>query len=942
MKSAYSIQNKVFLSNTVWHRELIELLGFLDEKHVYQLIADLGHAANMTRQDLQSIGMKECKNTILHCHLKILETDLENPGPDDCRSTQDMLCYHIYRLVYSHLKEPFCRHIGQQLSPVKEVQDLIVDKLLLPDIISPETLEMLEKDEHPVSVYDGLLTLHSLVYANKYPSLPFVISVKWVNPVIGGAFPSLGNHWSCILLRAGIPYQCLAKFIVRCSAMSVLPEAETYTHHRVTSPDFEQHLDDTLCKLSNNDRLLIAMNFSAAGYYEGFQYCLDKGWHTCTAISSVKFMQTIIDRDACDKSLVMVAKTMKTIDIWDEKGLRILHYIFARDATEDETYNLMNALWVSRKCSIFPDARDKISLVTWCNKHGKPNLAKVLLKETEGSVYPKFLENLFVTHTKAETKDYTIYYVDTKKLKVNYQNTDIIGIRKIGDSKVSDLRLEMFSMFLEESNIRYHDEILKGNCLMVETQSLKEYDERLRQKKAADKALRKANRPKVKVQEMESVAVAAISEVGDRSRKVEIVEEKPAPKLTKAEIDKNYVKCNSLLCERLHDRWTPSRVYDPLNNSKRQLLSLSEYKYRSLQILGCAYSEELVCRVFAWERYNPKAASAYERSKCGGLYAEFKDRNVEEVRAAAVEFIDDNPREKLVEVVKRPAVMLAKKKDRLISLNLQSAKHEFLFMRGLFSWKQQLEKPLPIHDEIFEDCLRLGAVRFYNSLLLYARECANGSLSDFAEKITFDDLDAARLRNVLAHNFLCLEDIRTNVESVIFHLGERIVDVCNGVKIALPLISLRSSRLFKLEVRHLDNVSDGSWCREGILQRLHRIKSYVEMIQSKQTIDKHSEILRALNGNWDKLSEELKIWIHHARAIESCILQIGELSRGANKFLSPAVQKFVVLCREVRHIGYHVNVVSDKEADNPDDWNYDPVSVEFLADLIEGARQLSI
>jgi hypothetical protein len=379
---------------------------------------------------------------------------------------------------------------------------------------------------------------------------------------------------------------------------------------------------------------------------------------------------------------------------------------------------------------------------------------------------------------------------------------------------------------------------------------------------------------------------------------------------------------------------------------KRSRMTLGEFRYRAQEILREFFTEEIVCIVFAQEYYDPKVGSAFEKSKCSSHYAAFKNRFVEEVQAVALNDSETSTRdskdESLVELVnpfkilKASKTVLSKKTERPLSVNLQAAKHEFLFLKGLFSWKQQLDKPQPIHDHIFEDCLRLGAVRFYNALLLYSREVHSGNLGEFAPSISYDDSQASRIRNVLAHNFLPSAYIQEDVEKLLFRLGERVVDICNGVKISPAIISLATSTLFKIEVKVFDKMVDGTFCRLAILNALKRMKAYLDLVQSKQTLDKNSELLKVLNGDWETLSGDLRIWIHHGRGMESCILQVGELSRGANKFLSPTIQKYVMLCREVRHIGYHVNVNS--EGLDSDEWNFDPIAPDFLADMIEGAK----
>src|ERR1019366_4291113 len=95
----------------------------------------------------------------------------------------------------------------------------------------------------------------------------------------------------------------------------------------------------------------------------------------------------------------------------------------------------------------------------------------------------------------------------------------------------------------------------------------------------------------------------------------------------------------------------------------------------------------------------------------------------------------------------------------------------------------------------------LGAIRFYNSLLLYSREIKSGTLGDFVVAISIDDSQASRIRNVLAHNFCPINHIKSDTEKILFKLGERIIDICNGVKVQVPIISLAKSIFWLMEVR---------------------------------------------------------------------------------------------------------------------------------------------
>jgi hypothetical protein len=139
---------------------------------------------------------------------------------------------------------------------------------------------------------------------------------------------------------------------------------------------------------------------------------------------------------------------------------------------------------------------------------------------------------------------------------------------------------------------------------------------------------------------------------------------------------------------------------------------------------------------------------------------------------------------------------------------------------------------------------------------------------------------------------------------------------------------LRDCSLYSLTVQN-DQTMEPHMCRKLINEVFQRLSSYISLLNSKIELTGGSGLLNCLNRKWTKIGDELKIWVHHARAIESCILQIGQLSRGHPKFLRKDVQDYVLLCKEVRHIGYHVN---SQDAE----WNFDPINPSFLADMIKG------
>jgi len=250
------------------------------------------------------------------------------------------------------------------------------------------------------------------------------------------------------------------------------------------------------------------------------------------------------------------------------------------------------------------------------------------------------------------------------------------------------------------------------------------------------------------------------------------------------------------------------------------------------------------------------------------------------------------------------------KKNR--SPNLKTACHEFLFLKGVWTWWNGLEKPEAVHHQIFEDCIRLSTVRFYNAMMLYSKEETRPN------PISTNDFDCNHLRNIMAHNFIPIEQLRNHIETTLFSYGEHVLLASKGQGNDIPTLKLSECDLYKIEIINF-GPDDATKCHDMILDRLARIKTYLKLLTSKQDIH---IMINSLNLRWSDLSNELKIWIHHAKAIESCLLQIGELARTQPYFVNPNVQNYVKLCREMRHIGYH--------------WEFDPISPDFLADLIQG------
>lgn len=928
----------------------------------------------------EAYDLEQTRTILLKIYQKAIECRLHKQELNE----YDHTAKNIYLLVYNQIPDQVTRLVSSQLSEVEHVQkffqiiirdnnlQLLHDVLADPSSsLAKEHLIVIEFDQ--LEIVKGVFRLNVLASPSHYTQLPIVSEISLVDES-GTVLPPRFDVWKKILILAGVPTKALGKFIM----LSHTSQADILSYESFAlRSDFDAFLEYQVQRLTPEEKFALMVTMARTNQYDGLDYCLQNDWHIqefCSSANSFKgsffskrsvaaimFLTLIVPSSANLKTLVMICQTMETIDLWDSKGRRVLHKIINRP-NQNESLILIKWLVARRKLTSLFSSRDRPSIIEWAVKCQKHDIVDYLEDMEEKQLDEDKVTTLFVKSVTKDVSNYGSYFPDVTIINqiygTHFKPGEIIGLSTINSPGAPDLNLLAFTQVLLDKKIGYISDIQENNIIYINKVSFLAYERRqaiAQQLRNEENKMRKKEKrrqenmfkPPPELASVNILAVGGNVHGKDRKEKVKVaVMDKPETKFTQIARDKIYLKYHQNKCNSLYSIYSGIRVYHNVD-AVRGRLTLNEFKYRALDILGQSYHEDLICLVFAQEYYDPKLASAFEKSKCSAYYSNFKNRQVEEVHAvAAVSFSQDRKDEDLVEVVnpfkilKASKTVLSKKTERLVSVNLEAAKHEFLFLKGLFCWKQELDKPLPIHNDIFEDCLRLGAVRFYNAILLYSREVKSGGLGEFVSFISYDDSQASQIRNVLAHNFLPIEIIRADVESLLFRLGERVVDICSGLKISPAVISLATSALFKIEIKVFDRAVDGTFCRLAIKDKLVTMQSYVLLIQSKQTLDKNSELLKVLNADWENLSTELKIWIHHARAIESCILQIGELSRASNKFLSPNIQKYLLLCREVRHIGYHVNVCN--EGNRPDEWNFDPIVPDFLADLIEGIRQLPL
>lgn len=432
------------------------------------------------------------------------------------------------------------------------------------------------------------------------------------------------------------------------------------------------------------------------------------------------------------------------------------------------------------------------------------------------------------------------------------------------------------------------------------------------------KPKKKVHREPLAVPEVETANIQAHGGGGgqrERKPKPLPVREEIASKFTEIERNAMYLRIQMEKCSRLHDACTIRCVFSELPPVR---VTISEFKLHVSRMLGSLYTDELAHYFFTLHHYDPKTAIPAERSICSSIHSEFKGRN----ESKPVHTLEELEEVELVEL--RPRKFSDEKKVTLPdSIHLKAAVHEFLFLKGVFSWHQSLSWPMDIHMSILNDCMRLCATRFYNAMMLYNREGG--------ESISINDAECRHLRNIMVHNH-DIPHLREHVEKILFPYGEKILSYMKEGKIQGGLIILRDCSLYSLAVQ--DDISiPGHVCRSAITKLLERANAYLTLLGTKVAFDGSSALLNCLNRDWYNIADDLKIWVHHARAIESCILQVGQLSRAGPKFLRKDIQEYVSLCREVRHVGHHQNLEDG-------DWNFDPVNPSFLADMIKGMPKM--
>jgi hypothetical protein len=451
-------------------------------------------------------------------------------------------------------------------------------------------------------------------------------------------------------------------------------------------------------------------------------------------------------------------------------------------------------------------------------------------------------------------------------------------IRKVDPS--TDDTLARIKIMLDELGIKY---IVGNAVLYVEYDLLKRVAFKVEGKGRKHKSSKLTEEAHI----LETANIQACGGGGahyERKPKPLPVREDIATKFTETDRDAVYIRIQMERCLRLYTACSLSCTFDPPISLR---VTIPEFKLHAARMLGAFYTDELAHYFYTLHHYDPKTATPAERSICSSLHSELKSREDDQPQNT----LEDLEEVELVELVElRPRRFSGEKKPRILcgSIHLKAAAHEFLFLKGVFSWHKNLSWPTEIHAEILHDCMRLCVTRFYNAMLLYNQE---GN-----ENISINDSECRHLRNIMAHN-VEIPNLREHVEKTLFPYGEKILVYLKEGKMQGGIIILRDCPLYLMTVQD-DSSLPGYICRNAIIKLLGRANAYVALLGTKVAHDGGSELINCLNRDWEHITAELKIWIHHARAIESCILQIGQLSRTGPKFLRKDVHDYVLLCKE--------------------------------------------
>lgn len=687
-----------------------------------------------------------------------------------------------------------------------------------------------------------------------------------------------------------------------------------------------------------------AMVAALSGQRYALKYCLEKKWDRLftpkmSRFRSATFIQEffVFSSTSTDEELegfVDVLEVMLQhgveLDGWNMYNARLAHTIM-----EHPVMPLIIDTFMKHGQSriILPHPRDWISLAKYI-KDKQPTVAKIFLREQKRVIQLNELEK-------------SLRSIGCKEFRVLDGNQIPEGINMRSFSKpfdtivldCQDREFDLIKEVLVSRDLLYAEGYGNLHIFADVAEQLIADPRPVREKKP-----KKAKKPKepvstpIEPQKPFVPQQAEISAVGPASGESRSKHPKPEsvvkerPKFDAADRNKSYLSIHDDRCETY---FQSCNIADPNSKGKEEAAdspdgvwqmtrpTLDLIKLKAQEICGSCYSEEVAINIFAQEYFRPEVASAYEKSKCLSAFSAFKNRN----KTDAPKPLHEGKLITLHE--KQPA---AKRKTiKKIPVDLKAARDEALFLVGLQDWRRGLKHSEKIHDEIFDDCLRLGCIRFYNALVRHYR---SSSYNPEANRIALDDTPLPHLRNVLVHNFPSMEELQTHYYDFVMPLEQVVTALCKpDANLRKPIVNLDVSPLAHLPVRNLTPENDEAESKTRIFDCLRRLLRYAKHLEDKEVLRPDQQFLKTVSGHYEEIPPPLLIWVHHARAIESCILQIGELSRGIKHISHKGLRDYIGLCRVLRPIGYHETVSENGQ------WNFDPLTPDVIASMIQGAKE---
>lgn len=828
-------------------------------------------------------------------------------------------------------------HLFQLISPCTYVYLGAIINALNPGFILRWLGKLIFNERHRVELKTAVLNLNAYIYSPHLTRQPFTRLVSRLDGDII-VCPEGASRWEECLVAAGVPPSLLEKYMLICFQHSFTLRFDDSP----TEATIEQEVNAVFELFPAHIKYKLCIQAASCNFNDALKYFIRQGW---LEGQEFKFFTEIFSMPVVKiEGIAETLLSFQSVDVWSKDGYRPLH---AAIMSDNSVKNIKILLILGADLS--HHERDRINLVKLALSLNKLDIAAMLKSMRSHMKVLNNLKRVIITDWIHDNPD-DYLMANAGFIRDCYDEKSILQI--ILKCKTAE-QLHRLKLAFKDRNLPYIDESI-GNpsrfSLSLDGDIL---DRRVKQLGIgcvfAELSTPKVKKPKNKIpeavpleiKELPDAAIETVPSSGGSNSKPKAKVEEAKFEVKFTDIDRNdvYVKLLEAKFHRLNGQIQCHNIKTIESNSHLGgtpvKLTLKSFKIKAKEGLDFYYTEDIACIAYAQQYFDPKLATAFEKSKCLGHYNEHKTRrnSIDEQMGTTINTSssDENLVE-LVNVYKVPKVIGLRRAKRPTSINLESAKHELLFLRGLWSWRSDLLKSEKLQLCIFEDCLRVSSIRFYNSIFNYhwERKAADDVNNSMMESVTVDDFEAGRLRNVIVHNFPPVADLEIEAERRIFSLEARLMQLCHNQKAGPATISLKSSSFHSMKVLQLNSRVDSSRCRDKIIELLSRLKTYVKILDSKQQdLSQYSALLTSLDQNWESIAPALRIWVYPARAIESCLVQIGELSSGVDSFDDRELSRYVQLCRQVRHISYHDN-------NSDEDWNFDPLSPEFIASMIQG------